>query len=116
MSFVRLEKVDLLPAGVAPAPDRCAVEGVVASAAYHGSHTTYTVESSGAEVKVLYQEAGRPRPAVGERVTLTVDPANVLQYDATDAAPAGATSSGSTTASSATTARTAPTATRAGTR
>ncbi|RPF28944.1 ABC transporter ATP-binding protein [Georgenia muralis] len=79
-SYLRLEKVSLLADGATPPPGCCAVDGVVAAASYHGLHTVFTVESHGSQVQVLFKEDGQVRPAVGERVTLTLDPAHVLQY------------------------------------
>jgi iron(III) transport system ATP-binding protein len=79
-SYLRLEKVGLLTEGATPPPQSCAVDGVVAAASYHGLHSVFTVESHGASVQVLFKEDGQVRPAVGERVTLTLDPTHVLQY------------------------------------
>ena len=92
-SYLRLEKVGLLPGGERseepagadpglPSGRTAAVAGVVVATSYHGLHTTCTVESHGAKVKVLFKEDGRTGPAVGERVTLAVDPAHILQYEA----------------------------------
>ncbi|QCU77010.1 ABC transporter ATP-binding protein [Citricoccus sp. SGAir0253] len=94
-AYARLEKVALVAPGSSAPAGTCTVEGVVSSASYHGLHTTYAVESHGALVRVLFREDGRPRPAVGERVTLAVDPSHVLQYgdddSASDAVPDPAT-------------------------
>lgn len=83
VSYLRLEKVAL-----APEPrtgSTTAVDGVVASASYHGLHTTFIVEAHGSNIEVIFQEDGSTRPQVGERITLYINPVHVLQYETTQA-------------------------------
>jgi putative spermidine/putrescine transport system ATP-binding protein len=75
---IRPEKIRMLEAGSAPAPNECAAEGAVRDVVYLGAHTRFTVElDSGAELVLLQQNlATSSMEAVhmeGQRVRLVWD-------------------------------------------
>ncbi|WP_104130547.1 ABC transporter ATP-binding protein [Cryobacterium sp. N21] len=77
-SYLRLEKVSLqLPAIVAGS---IRLEGIVAERAYHGAHSTYTIDCSGSMIRALVPEGGAAPLAPGSRAELHIDPASILQY------------------------------------
>ncbi|WDF35302.1 ABC transporter ATP-binding protein (plasmid) [Arthrobacter agilis] len=59
------------------------VEGQIVGRSYHGQHSRYTVRSYDSDVKVLVKETGAAALDVGHTVQLHLDPAYVLQYQAT---------------------------------
>jgi iron(III) transport system ATP-binding protein len=77
-SYLRLEKVSLRPP--ANGSDSIRLEGIVAERSYHGSHSTYTIDSYGSSIRALVTEGGAPPLAVGSRADLHIDPASILQY------------------------------------
>ena len=77
-SYLRLEKVSLRPP--ANGSDSIRLEGIVAERSYHGSHSTYTIDSYGSSIRALVPEGGAPPLAVGSRADLHIDPASILQY------------------------------------
>jgi len=84
-SYVRVEKPALttsLPREPATA-GTISVRGTVSARNYHGLHSRYTVNAHGSELKVLIKETGHPGPQLGDMVHVTLNPAHVLQYQAT---------------------------------
>jgi iron(III) transport system ATP-binding protein len=76
-SYIREEKVLIRPAD-AGAPG---VRGRVVRRRYHGTRSSYEVSVAGSVIKVMQPESRAPRLAIGDDVTLTIDPRDVLQYD-----------------------------------
>ncbi|WP_022871690.1 ABC transporter ATP-binding protein [Nesterenkonia alba] len=80
LSYLRLEKALLETAG-APLPAEYArFTGTVLAESYHGTHTIYTVDVLGAELKILQREDGGARPQVGEPAEVGIHPSHVLSY------------------------------------
>ncbi|WP_104062441.1 ABC transporter ATP-binding protein [Arthrobacter sp. 4R501] len=89
-SYVRVEKVGLhAPAGNAyDGGARLTLPGTVRSRQYHGVYSSYRVEldvRDGGVAKGIIQESGHPGFAPGDRVDVSIDPADVLQYPAANA-------------------------------
>ncbi len=90
LSYLRVEKVrledpaeDLADAGSrTPSGTIASLEGRIVARSYHGQHSRYTVRSHDSDVKVLVKETGASTLGVGHPVRLHVDPAHVLQYQA----------------------------------
>ncbi|THJ67021.1 ABC transporter ATP-binding protein [Arthrobacter echini] len=91
LSYLRVEKVLLedragAPTGAQqrdPAGSTVSLEGRIVARSYHGQHSRYTVRSHDSDVKVLVKEIGASTLDIGHPVHLRVDPAHVLQYQAT---------------------------------
>lgn len=80
-SYIREEKVVLRPAdgtGVG-------IRGRILRRRYHGTRSSYEVSVPGAVIKVMQPEYRAPRLRIGDEVTLSIDPLDVLQYDPTPA-------------------------------
>lgn len=79
-SYIRPEKI-----GLVPAEGRLGVQGTVVQHQYHGTHSSYVVETHGSRIATMVTETGSVRPEVGDAVTLWIDPAHVLTYPVVDA-------------------------------
>ena len=77
-SYLRLEKVSLQPPANAGGSIR--LEGIVAERAYHGAHSTYTIDCSGSMIRALVPESGAAPLSPGSRAELHIDPSSILQY------------------------------------
>ena len=77
-SYLRLEKVALH----APTGDTGAIrlDGVVSGRSYHGSHSTYTIDSHGSSIRALVPEGGGWPLEQGSAAHLYIDPSSILQY------------------------------------
>ncbi|WP_069956236.1 ABC transporter ATP-binding protein [Nesterenkonia massiliensis] len=83
-SYLRLEKA-LLETEGSPLPVGYArFTGTVLAQAYHGTHTIYTVEVLGTELKILQREDGAARPEPGQTVEVGIHPRHVLSYAISD--------------------------------
>ena len=80
-SYLRIEKVRILPLGT-PAPDGLiAVDGVVDAKEYHGINHSYTVQLARTRIKAVVPEDGVAHHfEVGDKVTVITDSRDVLQY------------------------------------
>ncbi|TFC69323.1 ABC transporter ATP-binding protein [Cryobacterium sp. TMT2-4] len=77
-SYLRLEKVSLqAPPGNT---DAIRLDGVVAGRSYHGSHSTYTIDSHGSSIRALVPEGGGSALEPGSAARLYIDPSSILQY------------------------------------
>jgi iron(III) transport system ATP-binding protein len=90
-SYLRVEKVGLhTPDEVVRGNGaRIMLPGTVLSRQYHGVYSSYRVQLAGRDqgvVKGMLQETGNPGFAAGDPVVVGIDPADVLQYAAADAA------------------------------
>ncbi len=88
-SYLRVEKVGLR-APVESAPDggaRLTLPGTVRERQYHGVYSSYRVEvdvRDGGMVTGIIQETGHPGFVPGDRVEVSIDPVDVLQYPTAD--------------------------------
>jgi iron(III) transport system ATP-binding protein len=89
-SYLRVERVGLhAPGGNADdGAERLTLPGTVRARQYHGVYSSYRVEldvRDGGTVKGIIQETRHPGFAPGDRVDVSIDPADVLQYPAAHA-------------------------------
>ncbi|GAA1391680.1 ABC transporter ATP-binding protein [Luteococcus peritonei] len=80
-SYLREERAKL-----EGAPGRAGVTATVVARLYHGTHSTYALETHGTLLQSIVIESGAPRPDAGDQVTVWIDPADVLQYSGSVAA------------------------------
>ncbi len=76
-SYIRLERMhvnDVLDG------DILRTEAVVEGAEYYGLYIKYTLNASGESVKVIEKNSGRPLYKKGEKVTLSFNPNDIMQY------------------------------------
>ena len=89
-SYLRVEKVGLVALGAMRSNDRrLMLQGTVLSRQYHGVYSSYRVQLAGRDqgvVKGMLQETGHPGFAAGDPVAVGLDPEDVLQYAAAQAA------------------------------
>lgn len=79
-AYVRVEKIGLHGPGEDVSGSRMVFGGTVRSRQYHGLHSSYRVETEGGIVTGIIQEQGQGGFGVGERISLSIDPADVLSY------------------------------------
>ena len=76
-SYIRLERMhvnDVLDG------DILRTEAIVESAEYYGLYIKYTLNAGGEYVKVIEKNSGRPLYKKGEKVTLSFNPNDIMQY------------------------------------
>lgn len=76
-SYIRLERMhvnDVLDG------DILRTEATVESAEYYGLYIKYTLNADGEHVKVIEKNSGRPLYRNGEKVTLSFNPNDIMQY------------------------------------
>lgn len=75
--YVRLERMhvnDVLDG------DTLRTEAIVESAEYYGLYIKYTLDANGEHIKVIEKNSGRPLYKKGEKVTLSFNPNDIMQY------------------------------------
>ncbi|MBP3736509.1 MAG: ABC transporter ATP-binding protein [Lachnospiraceae bacterium] len=76
-NFIRLERIHV---GTAPTGNQIAVDGVVTSREYYGLYIKYTVDIGSQSVKVIEKNDGIRIYEEGQRVSVVIDPADVMAY------------------------------------
>ena len=60
--------------------DTLRTDAVVESAEYYGLYIKYTLNAGGEQIKVIEKNSGRPLYKKGEKVTLSFNPNDIMQY------------------------------------
>ena len=75
--YIRLERLYVN----APKPTHVIIDDVeVVASEYYGLYIKYTLDVGGSTVKVIEKNSGVPMYSMGEKVSLSFDPSNILQY------------------------------------
>ena len=78
-NYIRLERIHV---NVEPKAGCAAVEGVVDSREYYGLYIKYYITVDGQTVKVIEKNDGVNIYEAGQKVTVVIDPRDVMSYPA----------------------------------
>lgn len=74
--YIRLERMHVN----SDEKDSLSIQAVVSTYEYYGLYIKYTLEAGGQSIKVIEKNSGKPLYGNGSTVTVTFDPANIMQY------------------------------------
>lgn len=76
-SYIRLERVSV---NDEQTEDVLTAKGIVKDQEYYGLYIKYSIEVEGCRLKVMEKNSGKQAYGVGEEVTISFNPADIMQY------------------------------------